>query len=179
MKSQILLAALVLSVIPTLGSQARIVQPEVQFKTLEQIQTDALSKSETETLTEDQKRQQRLLRLTRSSNTGVNRVKSAKENFKRKISSRTNAQSVKTRGSLFSKKRSFRGSRERQAGNTYQASRTSVNRDSSAIRSDVATTIRARLRARLKAQKEASATTSTEAKDYAEFTPLPGQEWGR
>ena len=181
MKSQILLATLALSVVPVLSSHALILEPEVQFKTLEQIQADALAELENpaEELTEDEARRQRLINLTRSSNTGVNRVKSAKENFKKRS---TTGKTVGTTGSSIGKNRSFRGSRARQAESTYQSSESTQDGKSTRFESDISTTIRARLRQRLaeKQAAEAAGVESLEAdKVYADFVPEPGQEWGR
>ena len=65
------LSALVLAAVPLFTTQALIVQPNVQFKTFEQIQADALEKLNAQegTLSERDLRQRRLLNFTRDNDT--------------------------------------------------------------------------------------------------------------
>lgn len=71
------LSALVLATIPLFSSQALITKPNVQFKTLEQIQADALEKlnADSSTLSPRQLRQKRLLNFTKDNSLDVNRAR--------------------------------------------------------------------------------------------------------
>ncbi len=104
-----MLSAVTLSAMPLFISQAQIETGMSQFKSLEQVQMEALENQKTETLTVDQKRQKRLLRLTKEQNMGVNRVKSEKESFKKRSTRFSQNTSIWNAG--ISKTRSYRGSR--------------------------------------------------------------------
>jgi len=168
-------ALAVLGIVPFFSSQALILKPEIQFKTFEQIQADAQAKLEaTSTLSEDEKRKQRLLKLTRDSNTGVNRVKSAKENFKKRFGNQTRSSS----NGQISKTRVPRRA----------SALASISSTSAAVETTTTTSVRDRLRARLariKAQKSNNAAAQVTPKSNPkqrssfEFIPQPGQLWGR
>ncbi len=152
MKMKTMLAVMVLSVAPVLITNAEKDYSEGKFKTLSEIQAEALEKQKTAELTPEQKRRERLRALTTASNQGRNRVKSVKESFKKRTRSYSNRKASSNRQLGIGKKRSFRGSRANANSSFYQ------KRD------------------------DRSASTRTErrsSKRYSNFTPQEGQEWGR
>ena len=163
-----LLLTLVVGVAPLFSTQAFIEKPAKQFKTLAEIQAEAQASlaSENKNLTATEKRQQRLLNFTRARNSGVNRVKSAKESFKPRLvqkkstaSGRINKARIPRRGAaLFS--------------NFQTTERTTIAAPKRSIRERLS----ARLQ-RLKAMEEKA--VEAKAPQRFEFMPQPGQLWGR
>lgn len=178
MKPTYLLATLMLVLAPALSTEARIVKPEIQFQTLEEIQAAARAEIQNGevTLTPDQARQQRLLQLTRASNTGVNRVKSAKENFKKRIG-RTRSSAA---GNISKTRVPRRASALRSLSNAQAQAPSSTEVKPLSIQDR----LRARLN-RLKGQKQTDAKTQLDSNSKSnrrssfEFVPQEEQIWGR
>lgn len=170
MKTTTILATLALTLTPLLLSHAEGNYSANNFKTLEEFRAAALDAKSTMTLTEDEKRQQRLLAITRTKNSGVNRVASLAESFKKKRSD-TSMRSGKFKGNTIGKTRAFRDSRVLSNSSLYRPSERIM--EDKAMMSEM--TVQERLQKRRMMMQDKA--TMME-KDYADFTPAEGQEWG-
>jgi len=139
------LSALVLATVPFFTSQALIIQPNVQFKTFEQIQADALEKlnAQAGTLSQSQLRQQRLLNFTKD-NDATTTDRTDVGRFKNRVNNGTRSE----------RRTTARSRGIRRSGGKTTSRRTLTEAELSTVSSDENLTIRERL---IKSRAEARA----------------------